>query len=269
MSSSAAVPPETQSASILTQIVRKLQQENERLIKALEETAAKLSDLREKLHPHADAVINDILTTVNQGLGLKQTDSLYLTRGQYQYARRKRMERELHLRTYIRSSQLCGYGFTVRYYILIHILLTYITAESSETQHLSSMLLRIVYSLLHFQEKILSLVNETRGIDKPLSSDLIPDATTTTTSSSSSSNRLPLQLSPSIDDSSGSEPPLIDVIINSYGAQLIVDILRGDMTLINLLGDNSPRSETAATDDSFKSNAQDTVCFTLFNNPSY
>ena len=148
MSSSSEKPTQTQTQRPFNQQIRKLQQENERLIQALRIAADKLASLRQMLHPHADVLINDILTTVNQGLGLKQTESLHLTRAQYQYAQRKSMEHTLHLRTYIRSNDLLGKGFTVRHYILIHIFLNYITAESSETQHLSSLFLR-VYDYLH------------------------------------------------------------------------------------------------------------------------
>lgn len=141
MSTSSSGYMQTQSQGTVNQQLRKLQQDNEQLIQALTTTADKLADLREMLHPYADVVINDILTTVSHGLGLKQTDSLHLTRAQYQYAQRKSMEKTLHLRTYIRSKHLLGKGFTVRHYVLIHIFLTYITAESSETQHLSSLFL--------------------------------------------------------------------------------------------------------------------------------
>ena len=132
---------QTQSQRSFDQQIRKLQQDNERLTQSLRITADKLASLRQMLHPHADVLINDILATVNHGLGLKQTDSLHLTRAQFQYAQRKSMEHTLQLRTYIRSKHLLGKGFTVRHYVLIHIFLTYITAESSETQHLSSLYL--------------------------------------------------------------------------------------------------------------------------------
>ena len=105
----------------------------------------------------------------------------------------------------------------------------------------------------------MSLVNETKGIDKPASSDLIPDDRKTVAMSSSSSNHPSLKLSPSLDCSSLTEPPLIDAIINPYGAQLIMDLLHGDLRLITLLGDDEPKSEETPTDDASHPTSHDTV----------
>lgn len=110
----------------------------------------------------------------------------------------------------------------------------------------------------------MSLVNETKAIDKPASSDLIPDDLNTISSSSSSSNRQTLKLSPSFDLSSHSEPPLIDAIINPYGAQLIMDLFHGDLGLITLLGEENAERAQTHTDDASQPTLHDTVCIFLF-----
>ena len=105
----------------------------------------------------------------------------------------------------------------------------------------------------------MSLVNETKAIDKPASSDLIPDDLNTISSSSSSSSRPSLKLSPSFDFSSHSEPPLIDAIVNPYGAQLIMDLLHGDLGLITLLGEEKAGPEETHTDDASQPTLHDMV----------
>ena len=145
MSTSSSGYMQTQSQGTVNQQLRKLQQDNEQLIQALTTTADKLASLRQMLHPYADVVINDILTTVSHGLGLKQTDSLHLTRAQYQYAQRKSMEKALHLRTYIRSKHLLGNGFTIRHYDLFILSLP---TSQQKVQKLSIFLVCFFYLLL-------------------------------------------------------------------------------------------------------------------------
>ena len=141
MSVSSDGTPKSREICPKEQNLVELQEENSILRSGLETIADQLIQLRESLTPKADVPINKILGTVTKTLGLPQTEGLGVTRHQIQYADRLSLQGRLRLRGYYRTRQLEDSGFTLKHLAIIRIFLSYVTTESSESQHLPSVYL--------------------------------------------------------------------------------------------------------------------------------
>lgn len=137
------VNPAAEIASLRTQLLR-LEERIDKTNSILTTLAEELSLLRSELYPRGNVPINYLLSLISKGLDLPQTRSLYVSRGQIQYAETQAIRRNIHLRVYTRRHQYNGGGFTVRHFILIHILINYVTAESSESQNATSLLILLI-----------------------------------------------------------------------------------------------------------------------------
>ena len=187
---------------------------------------------------------NNALLTISEALQLKFRNEEFLTRRQRERAQQRRSLGEIHPTSYNRTQTLIRNGVMVRDFIIIHTFLKFICSESSETQHLPSMLssLLFVYHQLFPLEKKLKIVSETDNIKTPCSTDLLPSSQPTTSPvlELDPSSKSPLYSSTTAihteqtESISTLEIPIFKYFLNENGLQFLSSVLGGDEDILNV-----------------------------------
>ena len=148
----------------------------------------------------------------------------------------------------------------LRDFIIIHTFLKFICTESSETQHLPSLQISLLFTkdLCFTSEKKLKIVTETDNIKTPCSADLLPSTqnihssplelpTPSNLPSHSSATVTHIEESEPPSNPSNEEIPIFKYLLNENGVNFLSAVLGGDEDILNV--------QAAQHDDNTK------VCF--------
>ena len=232
------------SIETLTQELDKKTTLCDKLVAGLHQVGEQIKHLQESIPAKYRVLCANILLTISEVLGLTYHEDTFLSRGKRLRAVERRKSGTILPSVYNRIHGSPNMGIQLRDFILIHNFLNYICVESSETQHLPSMLFccAFMFFFVYAPEKILRHVSEISEIESPLSTDLLPPSKDTQSVSSGTPPSDPCfsdHSSKSSDQGSNTavhneRQPIFLSFLTEAGKEFLYTVLSGDEDLLNV-----------------------------------
>ena len=234
---------ELKSLEALTQQLNEKTALCDKLVAGLHQVGEQIKYLQDNIPIRYKVLCSNILLTISEILALPYRNELFLSRGTRQRAVLRRKTGTILPSVYNRIHGSANTGIQIRDFILIHSFLNSVCVESSETQHLPSMLFPILcFSFFSYvPEKVLRHVSEVSDIESPLYTDLLPPTKETQPLSLKSyESRQSIMPTSSTSEDRQSEPslhraaqPLFLYFLTEAGKQFLYTVLGGDEDLLN------------------------------------